>query len=122
MLHQAIALQPDLAAAHHSLGLLLQRTGSLIEAEQSYRVALAREAANPAFCSSLASVLELQGRLTEALKHYREALKLNPDNKEVAGSIGSVLLALGEAEEGLLKEQQGFGVVIFDSDQGVRFG
>ena len=40
----------------------------------------------------------------------------------MAGSIGSVLLALGEAEEGLLKEQQGFGVVIFDIDQGVRFG
>jgi hypothetical protein len=33
-----------------------------------------------------------------------------------------VLLALGEAEEGLLREQQGFGVVIFDSEQGVRFG
>ena len=67
-------------------------------------------------------MLELQGRLTGALKHYREALKLNPENREVAGSIGSVLLALGEAEEGLMKEQQGFGVVIFDSELGVRFG
>ena len=46
----------------------------------------------------------------------------HPENSEVAGSIGSVLLALGEAEEGVLKEQQGFGVVIFDSEQGVRFG
>jgi hypothetical protein len=58
----------------------------------------------------------------EALNHYQNALKLNPENREVAGSIGSVLLALGEAEEGLLREQQGFGVVIFDSEQGVRFG
>ena len=101
---------------------MLQRAGSLTEAEQSYRAALALEADNSAYCSGLASALELQGRLTEALKHYREALKLDPDNREVAGSVGSVLLALGEAEEGLLKERQGFGVVIFDSEQGVRFG
>ena len=65
---------------------------------------------------------QVQGRLKEAVKRYGEALKLNPENREVAGSIGSVLLALGAAEEGLMKEQQGFGVVIFDSELGVRCG
>jgi protein O-GlcNAc transferase len=67
----------------------------------------------------MGNALELLGQLDEAVESYARALVSKPDFGEAAGSMGSVMIALGRLDEGLAWERKGFGVIVFDVEQGV---
>jgi tetratricopeptide (TPR) repeat protein len=92
---RAVALRPDLAEAHHGLGVVLRDLDRLDQAIASYRraLALAPEAAD--LHRDLAVALRLQGRSEEAEASGRQAQSLDP-----ASAATMVLLADIEADRG----------------------
>ncbi len=93
---RAVALQPDLAEAHHQLGnawKALHRYGeaarSLLEATR-----LAPDAA-PAWLNLGVTQLELRRR-TEAVASFTRAIQLEPGRPEAHNILGAALLRLGE--------------------------
>ena len=76
---QAIAACPEMAEAHHNLGLALLKSGKPDEAIKSLEQALkVRE--QPAFRVSLAAAYLQTGKLDLALEHYQKALSADPGN------------------------------------------
>ena len=80
-LRTAIALQPDLAFAHYSLGNLLYETGQLEAAVRAYQEALRYEpeASAHGIYNDLGVALALSGRRQEAIAAFDRALAIKPD-------------------------------------------
>lgn len=97
---QMLALQPDLAGAHHNLGNALWEQGKLTEAEASYRRAVALQPNLAGAHNNLGTVLLEEDRLDEAVACYRQALVLQPDYAEALNNLGAALCRLGEVSEG----------------------
>jgi tetratricopeptide (TPR) repeat protein len=68
---------------------------------------------------NLGDILMFFRNYAKALAAYNEALNIEPDNQNLIGMKGNAIVALGDIEEGLKLKQQGYGVVSFDSLQGV---
>jgi len=112
-------LKPNYADAHNNLGTALQKLGKPGEAVASYGMAISIQPDFADAHSNLGNALLALRMLEEAVASYRRALEINPDLSEASGSLGSALLALGKIEEGLEMEEKGFGVISFDTAQGV---
>ena len=97
---QALALAPDLAAAHYNLGNVLYALGKLDEADASYRRALALQPDLAAAHNNLGGLLLARGRMDEALASYRAALALQPDYAEALNNLGAALCRQGALDEG----------------------
>ena len=94
-LRQALALQSNLAEAHHHLGHALRLLGQPQEALQAYRQALACKADHLPSHLHLALLLEELDRRDEAVGIYRQALDRYPDMPEVRHSLGTLLDDMG---------------------------
>ena len=75
-----IELNPDLAAAHYNLGLLLDDQERYDEAEGEYRDAIWADPDLAAAHSNLGSLLNNQERYDEAVEEYRDAIRADPDH------------------------------------------
>ncbi|MGH8192071.1 MAG: hypothetical protein ACREP2_11555 [Rhodanobacteraceae bacterium] len=96
---KALALAPDLAAAHRAYGLLLawadfDQTG----AEAEYRRALQLAPDNPVMKAGLAIQLANLGKLGDALTLMRQALASNPLRAEWYYYVANYLAALGDLD------------------------
>lgn len=98
-LRQALALQSNLADAHHHHGHALRLLGQLQEALQAYRQALACNAGHLPSHLHLALLLEELDRRDEAVGIYRRVLDLHPDLPEVRHSLGTLLDDMGRHAE-----------------------
>jgi Flp pilus assembly protein TadD len=97
---QVLALEPDLAGAHHNLGNALFAQGKLELAEASYRRALILQPGLASAHNNLGIVLYEQDRLDEAVACYREALFLEPGYVEALNNLGAALCRREAYDEG----------------------
>jgi tetratricopeptide (TPR) repeat protein len=96
---QAIKLAPDMAAAHHALGLAMHISLRLDEAAAAYKRALDLDAKTPAVRRSLADLNRAAGKSAEALALYREQLTLEPADKGARTGLVLSLYDLGQTDE-----------------------
>jgi protein O-GlcNAc transferase len=74
----AIELHPDLAAAHHGLGVALGELQEVDEAVASLRRALALEPDSPDLLSNLGVLLGLTNQVDGAIEAFRRSIALRP--------------------------------------------
>lgn len=90
---------PDMAAAHHALGLAFHISLRLDEAAAEYKRALELDPKTPAARRSLADLTRGAGKSTEALALYREQLTVDPTDKGARTGLVLSLYDLGQTEE-----------------------
>lgn len=88
----AIAVDPDISAAHINLGLLLAQRAAWVDAEQHYRIALALAPDQLHGYLHYGVMLAAQHRFEQAEQAYRHALAIDPTAPAVLSNLG-VLLA-----------------------------
>ncbi len=101
LIERAIAVQPNQAAFHSSLGNARKGLGQLNAARAGYERAIAL---NPDFSEghyNLANLLKADGRMDEAIDHFRAALKINPDSVAVWNNLANALREKGEMAEAI---------------------
>jgi adenylate cyclase len=111
---RAIELDPNLAEAHTSLGLILWEAYDYAGAEKQYQLSLAL---NPSYSAAhhwYATLLEDEGRIDEALREAQLAEAADPLAAGYVGALASLLVDLKRFDEALLKIQR-LGVLDPDS-------
>ncbi len=103
---KALALEPDQATAHYSLGNALRGQGKLDEAAASYRKAIALRPDFSGAHSNLGLVLEAQGRLKESVDSYDKAISSAPSNAIAHNNRGNALDKLGQFEAAVASFQR----------------
>ena len=98
---RATSLDPNLAAAHHNLAVLLMRQGQHERALQSFDRALALQPHQPALHAQRGNALKALERLPEAAESYSLALALKPGNPEALHNRAVVYSLLGQHTEAL---------------------
>ena len=69
---------PNVANAHNNLGMVLQLLEQFVDAENSFRAAIALDSGNARFHSNLGSALSKQRRHEESIDALQTALRLDP--------------------------------------------
>ncbi len=103
---QAIELDPNLAEAHTSLGLILWEAYDYVGAEKQYQLSLAL---NPSYAAAhhwYATLLEDEGRLDEALREAQLAEAVDPLAPSYVSFVATLLNALRQFEDAFLKIQR----------------
>jgi len=101
VLEAAVALHPDAAALHNSLGTALREAGRLDDALAACQRAVALE---PGFYQArfnVGNLLREKGFLAEAATAYRAAIGVAPGIAEIHNNLGNVLKEMGSAGEAL---------------------
>lgn len=96
---RAIAIRPDMLAAHRNLGNVLMIQGKHQEALESYRQVLRINPGFPDVYNNIGNILITQGRFEEARESYLQAMRLAPAVAEVYNNLGVVSGDLGDVEE-----------------------
>jgi Tfp pilus assembly protein PilF len=96
---KALDFAPASAAVLSDYGRFLQETGSLVQAEEIYRVAIEEEAWSKEAHNGLAAVLMSVGRLEEADAAAAEAVRLDPDYVDALTNLGMVRARAGNLVE-----------------------
>jgi Flp pilus assembly protein TadD len=91
---KALALKPDLAIAHYSLGLLLQESSRHDDAVQHYQEAIRLKPDYFEAHNNLGNVLLALERYQEAIERYEKALALKPDLAGAHRNLGTALAVL----------------------------
>jgi len=87
LLRQAIAVEPDYAAAHNDLGVLLSRSGRLGEALRELRRAVELEPSAARYHNALGVALARSGRMSEAAQAFEAALALDPEYQDARDNL-----------------------------------
>ena len=100
----AIALKPDHARAHYSLGVALQRVGRAAESVAHFEAAIRLEPDNPELVANAHYIAgDILRRdptwLDEAIAHLREAVRLKPKVAQGHNTLGEALLAHGRTDD-----------------------
>lgn len=95
----AIAVDPDISAAHINLGLLLARRAAWDEAGQHYRIALALAPHQMHGYLHYGAMLAAQQRFEQAEQVYRHALAIDPQAPGVLSNLGVLLACTGREDE-----------------------
>lgn len=102
-LEQLLAIEPDNAAAHHLLGVLLKGRGETNAALPHLERAVALRSSVPDFRVDLGNAYIALKQYAKALECFQIALLLDPEYAAAAANIAKVLYDLGhykKAEEG----------------------
>ncbi len=95
-LEKALAIDPDNANAHNSLGFILGENNIQLDvALQHCRAALARYPDNAAYLDSFALVQRRMGNLQRAKELYERAVRLSKGNAEIVAHYRELLSAAG---------------------------
>ena len=95
-----LAKNPNAWMAHSNLGVELEESGKLSEAEEHYEESL-RINPQPETHCSLGNVFLQEGRLEEAIGEYQQALRIKPDYAPAHNNLGKALLASGKVSEAM---------------------
>jgi tetratricopeptide (TPR) repeat protein len=101
LFEKALALDPDLAAAHNGLGEQLAGSGQMDRAEAEFRTALRIEPDLPAAQSNLAHVLAARGDLGQAAWYFERAIHRNPEDADTLVNYAVTLMGLNRMDEAL---------------------
>jgi len=99
VLHQAIAIDPGLAAAHNILGLVRARKGDQQGAEGAFREAVRVQPDLIEAQVNLGNLLASSGDLRQALFHLQVAVSGDPSNTEAHFDLAEALAASGRFAE-----------------------
>lgn len=94
-----VALAPNDASAHNSLGWALYDKGNYAAAETEFREAIRLQPDKAEAHDNLGNALNQLGQLDEALAAHREALRLRPRSARVLINTGLTLAQLGRIDE-----------------------
>jgi predicted O-linked N-acetylglucosamine transferase (SPINDLY family) len=97
----AIALKPDLLAAHANLGVLLAQRGDAIGARSALEKALSLKPDHVPTLVNLANLLNDLGELDAAQAHALKALQLSPDSAAAHLALANALRDAGRIAEAL---------------------
>jgi tetratricopeptide (TPR) repeat protein len=97
----ALAAQPDLAEAAHTLGLVAYQSGKLDEAIGHLRRAVTLDDNAPHYHANLGEMLRLAGYRQQAIAHIGRALALKPDYPAAHSNLGIALFEEGRYDEAL---------------------
>ena len=100
-LREALAIQPEFAAARASLGVALIGEGRTTEAIAEFQHSLRLEPNQPEVEFNLGIALVGLGRIDEAISHYSAAIRLRPGYGDALLNRGVSLAQLGRVEEAL---------------------
>ncbi len=95
----AVALRPDVAAAHSNLGNALAALGRFADAEAALRRAVELDSAFADAWFNLGNVLREQQRLDEADAAYRRVIALRPNHAGAFNNLANLLLLRGRREQ-----------------------
>ncbi len=98
-LKRAIALKPDLAEAHHTLGLVLHAEERAEEAAASFGRALSLKPDLTPAHLGLAGALYDLGRFDESRAACERAIEVHPESADAYAKLGVVLTELGRLDE-----------------------
>jgi protein O-mannosyl-transferase len=104
-----LAVNPDSAIAHNSVGAALFRAGRLDLAESRYRQALRIKPDDPTAHNKLAQILVATSRTDEAIPHFQQVLRisgdlppaLRPPLDEAHNLLGMVLMSRGDLAQAI---------------------
>ncbi len=99
LFRHALAVTPQNAVAHHSLGGAFLQRGQLAEAAAEFRRALQARPDHRDAAVALAVTLTAQGNFAEAGRYFRAVLKQHPDDAEAHFQFGSALGQEGRIEQ-----------------------
>jgi len=105
-LTEALALDPDLAAAENNMGKLVAARGNLSGAMRHIERALALDANNVEARFNHAQLLQASGRDAEAIPEYEGVLTRKPDLAAAHLGLGSALGDEGRLEEAIREFRQ----------------
>jgi Tfp pilus assembly protein PilF len=116
LFEKALALDPDLAAAHNGLGEQRAEAGDMAGAEAEFRAALRSEPDLAIAQSNLAHVLASRRELGEAAWYFERAVRLNPKDADTLANYAATLIGLNRPDDALrqleaaLKLRPNFGL------------
>jgi len=95
---KAIQLDPKIARARNTFGLIRSRQGNVKQAESEFRnaIALDEEFAGPH--NNLGIALAMQGQVNEAGKHFLRAIQLDEEFAKAHANLANVYAASGDAK------------------------
>ena len=98
-MQEAVAANPDSAAAHNNLGAALKDQGRNAEAAASYRRAIELKPDLASAHSNLGNALHALKLHDEAAESLRRAVEIDPRMAQAHSNLGNVLNALGRFDE-----------------------
>ncbi len=98
-LNRALALKPDLAAAHIARGLLNYRSNQPAAALADFEFAAQHDPKNARVLDRLGETYAALGRHADALRSFRQAAQLAPDDSTILLHLGRALQSAGQAQE-----------------------
>ncbi len=101
LIRRAIALNPNYAEAHYSLGNVLKDKWQLDEAIAAFRRAIALRPNFPDAYSNLGIALAENGQLDEAIAAFQQAIALRPTYAEAHSNLGNALREKGQLDEAI---------------------
>lgn len=99
---QALALDPEDAAAVSNLGAALNAAGRAEEAQAQFSRALELDPENVRAHTNFAIALARRGKHREAAEHFERALKLRPGDAQARSAYGGMLVETGQIDEALV--------------------
>jgi protein O-GlcNAc transferase len=103
---QAIALQPDLVAAHNNLGDVLQKQARLDDAIKSYRQAIKIQPDSFYAYHNLGHTLQQKGKLKQAVAAYKKALNIKPDLALTHNNLANIWKKLNKFDAAIESYQE----------------
>jgi len=95
-LQRGLALEPDLAAAHHYLGVALGAMGKWEEARQAFAAALKNNPSDPEIHYNFGVALKYHGDWRGAVQEFTSAIELRPGHPQARCSLAEGLFQIGE--------------------------
>ncbi len=100
-LKSALALKPDHAGAHYTLGIALGAQGNTQQAAVHYERALILKPDWADAHNNLGNLLGTNADPDSAVAHYLQALAINPDHAEAHNNLGNSLVEEGRFDDAL---------------------
>ena len=91
-------MQPDLADAHYTLGVLFWQKGDFDKATEELQKAIQNQPNYAEAHYTLGTVYKQQGKLPDAAASLREAIRLQPDFAGAHTTLAAVLRQLGDGQ------------------------
>lgn len=101
LLQQAHALQPELTAAGHHLGLTLIRLGRSEQGRRVLKATVRQDPANPRLLMDLGLAYLAEGNLPWAVRSLQAARDLSPDSATIRYHLGVALNRMRQAESAI---------------------
>jgi WD40 repeat protein/tetratricopeptide (TPR) repeat protein len=97
----AVALRPQSAVVHNSLGLALRGKGNMDEAIACFHKAIALDPRYANAHNNIGNALKAKGQVDEAIPWYRKAIALAPRKALPHYNLGNALKAKGQLDEAI---------------------